>query len=72
MMQKLLIIAALIACFFGFTTVSYSQEFPKPGTIIDKNNYKKYAHLFPPEALAMFETGLDGLMQPPTIHVVES
>ena len=61
--------AALITCVF-FTVSSFGQELPKPGTVIDKNNYKKYAHLFPAEFLPAFEDGF-GLMPPLKARVVE-
>jgi hypothetical protein len=55
------IITALVA-------PAFSQEMPAPGTTIDKNNYKKYAHLFPEDLLPIFDTGW-GVMQPIKIKV---
>jgi hypothetical protein len=54
-----------------FGVISFAQEMPKPGTVIDKSNYKKYAHLFPPEALQGFEDGF-GLHAPYSIQVGET
>ena len=65
----LFITAILIAC-LTMTGYSFAQEIPKPGTVIDKNNYKKYAHLFPPEILPAFEDGFGGLTKPLSITVV--
>ena len=66
MKLKTLILAAILITIF--MAPAYAQEMPAPGTIIDKANYKKYAHLFPEEFLAAFETGW-GLLQPIKIKV---
>jgi hypothetical protein len=66
----LFITAVLIAC-LTMTAYSFAQEIPKPGTVIDKNNYKTYAHLFPPEILPAFEDGFGGLTKPVSITVDE-
>lgn len=58
---------------FGFVTVlffvglSYGQVLPQPGETIDKSNIAKYAQLFPPEFLPIFQDGFGGIMQP--IHI---
>ncbi len=60
-------------CFFVssflFIALSFGQEMPKPGEVIDKSSYKKYAHLFPEEWLPGFEDGWGGLMKPMVIKV---
>jgi hypothetical protein len=48
-----------------------SQELPKPGTVIDKNNYTRYAHLWPTETLRLFTDGY-GLQKPISITVGET
>lgn len=53
-------------------SVSFGQEMPKPGEVIDKSNYKNYKHLFPEQFLAGFENGWDGLYKPISIKVVET
>lgn len=51
---------SLILC-LSVTSLSFGQEMPKPGEVIDKSNYKKYAHLFPEEGwLEGFENGWGG------------
>jgi hypothetical protein len=65
-----IVVTALIACVLSIP--SFAQELPKPGTIIDKNNYAKYAHLFPPEFLPAFENGFDGLLEPIKIKTAEA
>jgi hypothetical protein len=65
-----IVVTALIACVLSIP--SFAQEMPKPGTIIDKNNYKQYAHLFPPEFLPAFENGFDGLLEPIKIKTAEA
>jgi hypothetical protein len=64
---------AVLSCFL-FASFSFSQELllPKPGTVIDKNNYKTYAHLFPKEYLQGFEDGFGGLWKPFVIKVIET
>ena len=49
------IITALVA-------PAFSQEMPAAGTVIDKNNFKKYAHLFPEEFAPAFLDGFGGLL----------
>lgn len=68
--MMLFAVSCLASCFL-FNSLSFGQETPKPGTVIDKNNYKNYAHLFPPEFLRAFEDGF-GLMKPVFIRVSES
>ena len=67
MKLKTLILAAILMV--AFIAPAFSQEMPAPGTVIDKNNYKKYGHLFPEEFLQIFETGW-GLLLPVKIKVV--
>jgi hypothetical protein len=68
----LLAISCLASCLL-FTSFSFGQEFPKPGEVIDKSNYKKYAHLFPEVGwLAGFEDGWGGLLKPISIKVSET
>ena len=55
-----------------FTGLSFGQEMPKPGTMIDKNNCKQYAHLFPPEFLGGFENGWGGLYHQITIKASQT
>ncbi len=65
-------ILLLSVCFLS-ASLSFSEELmPEPGTVIDKSNYRKYAHLFPEEFLPVFEDGFGGLMDPATITVGES
>ena len=64
------LIALMAVCIItALVAPAFSQEMPAPGTTIDKNNYKKYGHLFPEEFLDMFTTGY-GVMQPIKIKVV--
>jgi hypothetical protein len=76
MSKKLKIIGVLFAvplavCFL-FATLSFAQEMPKPGETIDKSNIRKYAHLFPEEMIAGFESGWGGLMPPLSIQISET
>jgi hypothetical protein len=64
-------VSILISCFL-FVSISFSQEMPKPGQVIDKSNYKQYAHVFPEEILPGFENGFGGFWKPFVIKVVES
>jgi hypothetical protein len=48
-----------------------AQEIPKPGTVIDKSNYKQYENLFPPEILPAFEDGWGGLSEAASVPVGE-
>ncbi len=57
----LLIAVLMLGSLFG-VSLSFGQEMPRPGTIIDKSNYKKYAHLFPEEWAQAFEDGFGGLL----------
>jgi hypothetical protein len=66
------LLAVFLTSCFLFTSFSFGQEMPKPGEVIDKTNYKKYAHLFPPEFAAGFEDGWGGLIKPLTIRVSET
>lgn len=61
----------LVSCCL-FTSLSFGQALPKPGEVIDKSNYKTYAHLFLPDFLPAFEDGFGGLMEPVRFPVVES
>jgi hypothetical protein len=58
------VVALTLVCSFLLAAVAFGQEMPAPGTVIDKTNVKKYAHLFPPEFLAAFEDGFNGGMMP--------
>ena len=69
MKLKTLILAAVLLA--AFIAPAFSQEMPAPGTVIDKNNYKKYAHLIPEEFLAAFENGF-GIFSPIKMNVVVS
>ena len=60
MKLKTLILAAILMV--AFIAPAFSQEMPAPGTVIDKNNYKKYAHLIPEEWFPAFENGFGGLV----------
>ena len=60
MKLKTLILAAILMV--AFIAPAFSQEMPAPGTVIDKNNYKKYAHLIPEEWFPAFENGFSGLV----------
>ncbi len=62
-------VSFLASCLL-FTSLSFGQEMPKPGEVIDKSNYKKYAHLFPEEFLPGFENGWD-LIKPIHVRVIE-
>ncbi len=61
--------ASLIACFL-FSALSFGQEMPKPGEVIDKSNYKKYAHLIPEELYPGFEDGWGGFWKPISLKIV--
>ncbi len=37
----LVLFAVSLTCCFLFTSLSFGQETPKPGEVIDKSNYKK-------------------------------
>jgi hypothetical protein len=63
--------AAVFALIFLLASTSFSQELPSPNTVIDKNNYKKYSHLFPAEFLPIFEDGFGGLATPLVIKTIE-
>jgi hypothetical protein len=65
-----LLAASCLACCVLCVTVAWAQEMPAPGTVIDKNNYKKYAHLFPKEFFPAFETGFNGFWKPLVMKVV--
>ena len=67
----LLVVSYLTSCFL-FISLSFGQEMPKPGEMIDKSNYKKYAHLFPEQFLPGFENGFDGTFKPFSVKVVQS
>ena len=70
-MMALFAILVLSVCFLS-ASLSFSEELmPKPGTVIDKTNIKKYAHLFPEAFLPVFEDGFGGLMEPASITVGE-
>ena len=69
MKLKTLILAAVLLA--AFIAPAFSQEMPAPGTVIDKNNYKKYAHLFPEEFAPMFENGF-GITPPIKMRVAKS
>ena len=69
MKLKTLILAAVLLA--AFIAPAFSQEMPAPGTVIDKNNYKKYAHLFPEEFAPAFVDGW-GLFPPIHMNVVET
>lgn len=60
--------SVLISCFL-IASLSFGQEMPKPGEVIDKSNYKKYQHLFPDFFLQGFEDGWGGLLNPLSIKV---
>ncbi len=60
----------LVSCLL-FASSSLGQEMPKPGDVIDKSNYKKYAHLFPEEFLPYFENGFE-IIKPISIKVSET
>ena len=70
MKLRTLILAAIPMA--AFIAPAYSQEMPAAGTVIDKSNYKKYAHLFPEEFAGMFIDGWGGLVVPARITVVET
>ncbi len=66
-----------VVSFLGFCLLAvpaaFSEEaLPKPGEVIDKTNYQKYQHLFPPEFLPYLEDGYDGLTEPWSITVSET
>ena len=70
MKLKTLILAAILMV--AFIAPAFSQEMPAPGTVIDKNNFKKYAHLFPEEFAPAFMDGFGGIVQPIHANVVAS
>ena len=57
----LFVSAMMISGLLG-VSLSFGQEMPTPGTVIDKSNYKKYAYLFPEEWAPAFEDGFGGLL----------
>ena len=63
---------ALIMAGLLVASISFSQELPAPGTVIDKSNYKRYQHLFPAEWLTAFEDGFQGLVPPLKLQVKET
>ena len=67
MKLKTLILAAVLLA--AFIAPAYAQEMPAPGTTIDKNNYKKYAHLFPEEFAPAFMDGFGSVIAPIKIKV---
>ena len=72
-MKLMTLIAITALCFTTtFSALSFAQEIPTPGTKIDKNNYKKYAHLFPEEFLPAFTDGFNGLLSPIEATVMAS
>jgi hypothetical protein len=54
-------------------SLTFGQELPRPGTVIDASNYKTYAHLFPAEILPLFEGGYGlvklGILKPISLKV---
>ena len=67
-LKTIILVAVLLAALIA---PAFSQEMPAPGTTIDKNNYKKYAHLFPEEWAPAFENGF-GIISPIKMNVVAS
>ena len=67
----LMVLAVSLICCFLFSSFSFGQELPKPGTVIDKSNYKTYQHLFPEEFLPGFENGFDGMYGKPFVITVK-
>ena len=77
MTKKMKIILKLLAASFFVSclllnSVSFGQEMPKPGEVIDKSKNKNNQHHFPPEFLAGFENGWDGLYPLISMKVVET
>jgi hypothetical protein len=74
MRTKKACIAAILISLTSFlvSTVCFGQQIPAPGTVIDKDNYKQYEGLFPPEYIPAFVDGFGGLMIPQKIKVVET
>lgn len=66
-----LLAVSLTTCLLCIS-LSFAQEMPKPGEVINKSNYKKYAHLFPEWFLPYFEDGYGGIVKPLSIKVSES
>ncbi len=65
-------ILILTVCLLSIS-LSFSEELmPEPGTVIDKTNIKKYAHLFPAEIVPAFEDGFGGIIEPVSIKIAES
>jgi hypothetical protein len=62
-------VATTLLMTFVVTITCFSQELPQVGTVIDKSNYKKYAHLFPAEYLPAFEDGFGGQIVPSKMKV---
>lgn len=69
--KRLTFIALALMVCVGLASLAFGQAMPKPGEVIDKNNYKQYAHLFPPEFVAGFENGFGGLYKPWVVKVGE-
>lgn len=61
-----------LTSYFLFASLSFTQEMPKPGEVVDKSNYKKYSHLFPEEFWPAFENGFGGFWKPISMKVVET
>lgn len=70
--MKIIWVLTVVSFCFLFASLTFGQELPKPGEVIDKSNYKKYAHLFSEEFLPAFENGFGGLMKPWSIKVSET
>jgi hypothetical protein len=64
--------AASLAFCFLFTSLCFGQEMPKPGQVIDKNNYKIYASFIPEELLPGFENGWGGFWAPISMKIVKT
>ncbi len=72
MLLGVFFVSFLISCFWFAPSSFGEQLLPKPGEVIDHNNYKNYAHLFSAGFLQAFEDGFGGLMKPMSIKVVET
>lgn len=69
--RALFTIVFTVSCVL-IASLSFAQQAPPPGTIINKNNYKKYSGFFPTEWAAAFNNGFDGLIAPLNIKVAKA
>jgi hypothetical protein len=67
-----IVVSSLMVWAFLASSSLAQQAAPKPGDVIDHNNYKNYQQFFPPEWLQGFEDGFAGMTKPFSIKVAET